>query len=264
MAGSQALYDVEGLGGPDALALAKYDELIDASGIWHQGWLTRVGVHDVERLTTLLDMLNTGFLLTAPVPGLIPVSFSDVSFAARDSLKLGKRRSAWPRAFFTDGATTYADPADLLRTAAIHGPVAAIRAGDYEAAELTRAVMRPATAVVPARGYKITTNTTSFVVHATGPGLAVLAEAYIPNDFVATVNGRYSRYFCVNHAFKGVFIPSAGDWEVTFEYRPARWRQAWFLAAVGLTLLLVFAYLPVRHRNAAWGSGRRTWRLPVP
>jgi hypothetical protein len=51
-------------------------------------------------------------------------------------------------------------------------------------------------------------------------------------NFIVSVNGRPSRYFRVNHAVKGVVIPSAGDWEVVFEYRPARWRVSWILAGV--------------------------------
>src|SRR6187431_1246084 len=71
----------------------------------------------------------------------------------------------------------------------------------------------PASQVVPARGYKVSVNSQAFIV---------------------SVNGRPSRYFRVNHAFKGVVIPSAGDWEVVFEYPPARWRVSWILAGVAV------------------------------
>ena len=56
------------------------------------------------------------------------------------------------------------------------------------------------------------------------------ASAAIPTS----LNGRLSRYVRVNHAFKGVVIPSAADWEVVFEYRPARWRVSWILAGVAV------------------------------
>jgi hypothetical protein len=70
---------------------------------------------------------------------------------------------------------------------------------------------------IPARDYKLTTNSTRFFVRASGPGVAVLTETFIADDFRATLSGQRVPYFRVNHAFKGVAIPSAGEWTVTFE-----------------------------------------------
>jgi hypothetical protein len=47
----------------------------------------------------------------------------------------------------------------------------------------------------------------------------------------------------VNHAFKAVRIPAAGDWQVEFEYRPERWILSLVLGAIGLTILAVLGYL---------------------
>jgi hypothetical protein len=57
------------------------------------------------------------------------------------------------------------------------------------------------------------------------------------DDFVATLNGQRTPYFRVNHAFKGVAIPSAGDWTIEFTYRPKWWTFSLFAAALGVLIL---------------------------
>ena len=62
--GSQALYDLEGIGGADPLDVARYRELIDASGIFRSMvWFTTVTPADIGRLAPLLDLLNVAFVL---------------------------------------------------------------------------------------------------------------------------------------------------------------------------------------------------------
>ena len=194
-AGSQALYGLEGLGGPDALLIPPYEELVDAAQIDRPdgpfaagGWLTLVSVASFDRLAPLLDLLNVGFVLAHPdavLPGLV-----DIPLQGHDQLKALRRTTAWPRAFFVDGVTTYSYPADLLAQVASHGsPLAAIQSSDTRALGSTRALRNPSTNVVPAEDYRLTTNATSFVLHAPGQGVAVLTETYLPDDFRATLNG---------------------------------------------------------------------------
>jgi hypothetical protein len=83
----------------------------------------------------------------------------------------------------------------------------------------------------------LTGNATSFVVRSAGPGVAVLTETFLPDDFRVTLNGRRVPYFRVNHAFKAVAIPSAGDWVVKFEYRPRHWDLSLAMAGSGVLLL---------------------------
>src|SRR6185369_14901165 len=73
-----------------------------------------------------------------------------------------------------------------------------------------------------ATNYKFTENTTAFTVRANGPGVAVLAESYLPGDFRAEIDGKKTRVVRLNHAFKGVVIESAGDHRVSFRYVPRR------------------------------------------
>jgi hypothetical protein len=242
-AGSQGLYGLEGLGGPDALVSAPYEQLIDAGPIDRPdgpllafGWLTTVSGTSFDRLAPLLDLLNVGFVLAPPerlLPGLI-----DVPMQGTDRLKPLRRPTAWPRAFFTDGVATYAEPLELLSQVAAHGkPLASVQSTDDRAMEATRGLRASAGDSIPAREYVLTGNTTSFVVRASAPGLAVLTETFLPDDFRATLNGRRVPYFRVNHAFKAVAIPSAGDWAVKFEYRPRHWDLSLAIAGAGLLLL---------------------------
>ena len=242
-AGSQGLYGLEGLGGPDALMSAHYEQLLDAGPIDRPdgpllavGWLTTVSATSFDRLAPLLDLLNVGFVLARPervLPGL-----TDVPMQGTDRLKPLRRPTAWPRAFFTDGVTTYVEPQELLRQVAAHGkPLASIQSTDDRAMEATRGLRASGGHSVPARGYMLTGNTTSFVVRSAGPGVAVLTETFLPDDFRVTLNGRRVPYFRVNHAFKAVAIPSAGDWAVKFEYRPRHWDLSLAMAGSGVLLL---------------------------
>ena len=77
-----------------------------------------------------------------------------------------------------------------------------------------------------------------------------MSESFLPDDFEARLNGRRVEYFRANHAFKAVRIPSAGDWEVEFEYRPARWTFSLVLSALGLMVLACLGYLARDRRRA--------------
>src|SRR5205807_9433905 len=99
--------------------------------------------------------------------------------------------------------------------------------------------------VTPARNYRLTNNTTTFTVDAQAPGVAVLTEAYLADDFIARVNGVRNDYFRVNHAFRGVRIAAAGTYVISFSYWPKHFTISLWLAAAGALLLagwLVFVY----------------------
>jgi uncharacterized membrane protein YfhO len=97
--------------------------------------------------------------------------------------------------------------------------------------------------VVPARNYHLTTNTTAFEIDASAPGLVALSEAWLPHDFRVSLNGERVHYLRLNHAFKGVFIPTAGHHKLEFTYRPRRFTLAVNLALLGLVLLGLSAWL---------------------
>lgn len=241
--GSQALYQTEGIAGPDALFVPAYEALVNAAGIERPWiWLTVVPAGDVARLAPLLDLLNVGFLVgrMASLPPGLPME----RLTQPDLVHAVRRPSAWPRAFFVDTVSTYTEPAEFMKQVAEREqPMAAVQASDATAVDATRDLPASGGSFVAADEYALTTNSTSFRVRAPGPGIAVLTETYLPRDFIVTINGRPASYFRVNHAFKGVRLPGRGDWDIRFEYRPARWGIAWTAAGVGglLALALVAA-----------------------
>jgi uncharacterized membrane protein YfhO len=100
--------------------------------------------------------------------------------------------------------------------------------------------------VAPATNYRLTSNTTSFDVRASGPGIVVLTEAWWPETFRATIDGRRVPIVRVNHAFKGVIVDRAGDHRITFRYWPRNLTRNLILSAVGLGLGLVSLLLALR------------------
>jgi uncharacterized membrane protein YfhO len=87
--------------------------------------------------------------------------------------------------------------------------------------------------------------------------VAVLTEAFYPDDFKVTVDGRPADYFRVNHAFKGVRIDRAGRHEITFAYWPEHFTLALELAAAGLLLLVAGAAWQ-------WSAGGKKSSVPPP
>ncbi len=241
-AGTQMLYGLEDIRGADPLEVLAYRELIDASGIQRHGyWLTTFETNDIPRLTPILDMLNVGFLVMARADT-IPAGSRLLPMKGPDLVRAIQRPTPWPRAFFTDSTSTYTTPAGLFEHVAVHRTAfAAVLEGDTRASEATSGLPRRAGRAVPADHYVLTSNTTSFRVRADTEGIAVLGETYLPDEFIATLNGTEVPYFRVNHVFKAVRIPGPGEWEIRFEYRPRRWALALRLAAIGAAIACAIA-----------------------
>jgi hypothetical protein len=238
--GSQRYYRLEGIGGPEPLMIDDYRDLLDAAHIRRaMAWFTEISMEEAPRFTTLLDVLNVGYVVVRADRA--PVGFDEVPVSGPDRNRLGRRSSAWPRAFFVDGVATHTAAADFLRLAQSAGkPMAAVNAGDERALGMVQSFVKPASAMVPAQDYRLTLNTTSFKLRVPSAGVAVLAETFLPSDFRVTINGQPAAYFKVNQTFKGVVIPGAGEWDVRFEYRPRNWDRSLVVAAIGVALVLLF------------------------
>ena len=245
------VYRIEGLHGPDALVNPLYRELIEACGferIWD--WRLYQEFSKFAPLRRYYDFLNVRYFLdyrsNQALLGaqLTPVHHGD--------LDVYRSETAWPRAFFTDRLAPYATAKDFARLVATGDgrPFAAMQADD---SLLRTDVPNDLTTrtVTPARNYRLTTNTTAFDLDAPGPGIAVLTEAWLPRDFRATLNGKPIDYLRLNHAFKGVVIPSAGKHRVEFTYRPRRFTLALVLGLSGLALLGGTVFLARRAERSA-------------
>jgi hypothetical protein len=221
--GSQALFDLEGIGGPVALYVNDYEELVGAARI-ERPWPgeSSEGGGCSSRHPTWLAWLRSSTCSTSASCWRPSVASRQASPKCRFSRAIGSRSSVGPRrgrARFSWTASRHI--ASLRRMleqiAQRRTPLAAVQSTDSRAMEATRGMRAPSGHFIPARDYKLTTNSTRFFVRASGPGVAVLTETFIADDFRATLNGQRVPYFRVNHAFKGVAIPSAGEWTVTFE-----------------------------------------------
>lgn len=139
---------------------------------------------------------------------------------------------------------------NLLREADTH-PFAAVRNGEAtrlpdEAFALDDANNRTA----PAYDYRLTNNSTTFTIDAPAPGLAVLTEAYVAGDFRVRVNGEPVKYFRVNHAFRGVNIPAAGKYVISYSYWPKHFTASLVMAGVGALLLGLWMTVTLRNPRA--------------
>ena len=132
-------------------------------------------------------------------------------------------------------------------------PFAAVQKDDVSAASVHATTVPGSPTgnrMVPGRDYRLTNNTTTFVVDVPASGVAVLTEAYQAGDFIVRVNGRRSDYFRVNHAFRGVKIPTAGTYVISFSYWPRYFGISLWMAAAGAALLAGWLILALRKKDA--------------
>jgi hypothetical protein len=176
---------------------------------------------------------------------LTPVTMAD--------LEVYRSETAWPRAFFANRVLPYDDVKAVARLIQAGAkPFAAVTRRDADAAGLNPILSNDVAqqVVAPARAYKLTQNSTSFVVDASGPGLAVLHETYVPRDFQAEINGKPAPVVRINHAFKGVFLPTAGTYTVRFTYWPEHMTLALSVAAFAALLWALACFLAPRLPSA--------------
>jgi hypothetical protein len=140
-----------------------------------------------------------------------------------------ERKSAWPRAFFVDQVASYRTKEELARFfhRAMGVPLVAVS---------SETSVPPVTdrTVVPAFGYHMTENSTSFSIHAPSAGVVALTEVNIPGDVRAMVNGQNAEVITVNHVFRGLKLPKAGIYEISFYYRPRFWFLSLVLSLIGI------------------------------
>ncbi|MES2693430.1 MAG: hypothetical protein V4773_08155, partial [Verrucomicrobiota bacterium] len=256
--GWNSAYGLEAIYGPDALQNTWVRQLIDVSPVkWNSSWRLYVPAREVAAARPFLDALNVRYYVDM---------VNDRETVARTlrlrqsaDLDIFESPTAWPRAYFTDRIETYDAPADLMpRLLARNGvPLAAVQRADTAAAAVaaTLPTLSPASAeptpVVAATGYALRTNSTSFTVRASGPGLAVLHEAWWPDSFQAEVDGRRVPIIRVNHAFQAVPIASAGEHRVTFSYWPRHFVRALLCSSIGAVILLLSFLLALRPARPA-------------
>lgn len=244
--GVNGIFGLESIYGPDPLSNPYYHDLLTAAGVrqeWSWRWI-------IERANPkprpLYNLLNVRYFLDMPQR-----SGPEVALTGRPRLDLdvSQNEGEWPRAFFVGALQSYdrlEKFLELLRQADSR-PFAATQASDTTLPDVERTATAPA-AAIPAHDYRLTNNTTTFTVDASAPGVAVLTEAYVAGDFRVTVNGAPADYFRVNHAFRGVRIPAAGQYVVSYSYWPRHLTLSLEMAAIGSLILIAWLTTTFRPR----------------
>lgn len=255
--GFHGVYGLENINGADGIENRYYRELTQAAGLSTGiSWCFPYDVASVADKQRILDMLGTRFYVASSAthvlwPWVRPVIQSD--------LAVFESPTHWPRAFFVDGVIPYSTAGEFVQR---------LKDGDGRPFAAVLREDLPSLANVPgsgnshparpARSYRTTSNSTSFVVEASGPGLAVLTEAWLPRHFQATLDGVRVPYVRVNHAFKAVVIPDAGTHVIRFTYWPEWMTGALALSAVGIAVLVVvFAWKSRKKADSPDGSASR-------
>jgi hypothetical protein len=260
---------VEQIDGPDPLLNKNYRALMGAAGIKLLFGSWRFGISH-EFLGTnlpLLNMLNVRYFLGDAAAESKPV-LSLNKIASLD-LDVFESERVWPRAFFTDRLAVYKQEKEFIE---LLRKSDGTPFGGIPKEELSeqRELSRFTSGVAPSSGrkaiaatdYVLTNNTTSFKVHAPGPGVIVLTEAYVPGDFQARINGKPANYFRVNSAFKGLFVQEAGEYNVSFAYWPRYLTLSLWIAGAGLaTLLGWLLFLPKTEALASPSHKRAATRF---
>lgn len=244
--------DWESLYGVDALRNRYYTDLAVEFGmerVWF--WDAYSDEKKSPQLVPFQDVLNVTHYVATKRD--LPHPIAELEWLGQQDFDVYRSPKAWPRAFFTDRLASYQTPKDFasMVRAGDRRPFAAVQQGDpsvpaFAASSLEGRVVQPAT------NLRLTSNNTSFAVEASGPGVVVLTEAFYPDDFQVTLNGQRVPFFRVNHAFKGISIPAAGHYEISFAYWPQHFETALALGGVGLVLLLAgggWLYRRDRHRE---------------
>lgn len=243
----------ESLYGVDALRNHAYEELIRSFGlvrVWD--WEQPNALGNLPAQRAFYDFLNVGYYLADP--GTAADQVGDLRPVAHADLDVFASPSTWPRAFFSDQLASYRSVEEFATTLRHSDgrPMAAIEINQPERGKLPSRLTGRTTRA--ATHYRLTANTTTFVIEAPSAGVAVLTEAYLPDDFTVTVNGQPSTYFRVNHAFKGVLLPSAGTYQITFAYRPKYFTLMLGLSALGVIAAAGLGFILGRDGRAKAGS----------
>jgi hypothetical protein len=256
--GYGSVLGLEQIDGADPLLNKHYKVLIDASGILLPFASTKEGElrkDDLAGQLPLLDMLNVRYVL-GYADGVDEITSGLKKIGSLD-LDVYESARVWPRAFFTDRLVTYqAESAFIQLLKEGDGrPFAAVPEVESKAVTELRALIRepspaPTRQIVPATNYALTTNTTSFKVNAPGPGVVVLTEPYIEGEFRLRVNGQPANYFRINSAFRGVFMPAAGDYQISYAYWPRHFTISLWISGIGLAAFLFWMATAYRHSKA--------------
>jgi hypothetical protein len=252
-AGFMGTVGIEGINGPDPIMNPYYEELTDVLGFKeYGGWIILITVPELAKLERALDLLNVRYIVS---PYKAPLGSSPMRLVIRKDLDVQERPNAWPRAFYVSNAIPYETAKDFVQAlnASHKRPFVAVQKQDFERISGLKvsAGSHKGVKIVPASDYNLSNNTTSFTINTPGPGVIALMESYIPDEFSVMVNGAPTKYFRVNHAFKGIRVDKAGTHRIVFTYRPKFWCWSLLLMVVGSVIIATLIALVITVQTSA-------------
>lgn len=247
-----AVYGLENISSCAPLSNGELVGLLRASpGIFGQAdWVTQLT--NVVAAHPLLNLLNVKYIVTPPA-----VEVQDglgFRLAQKSDLGVLENLEVWPRAYFCNTIIPLSTTEEFVTYLLANGkqPFIALAPGEIAKEPSLRQLpaSRHAT-ITPATNYTLLPNSTAFDIHAASPGVVCLTETQ-GRDFIATANGERKTVLTVNHAFKGIYLDTPGDYHVQFTYRPRYWRQScavFWSALVIVAILAAIAFLPRKFKK---------------
>lgn len=250
--GYNGISGLESISGTDPLQNAYYRDLLISAKIqllWEWRWVAQA--ESLDLILPFYSLLNVRYFLEGGDSA--GVRHPALTMAADLDVKVYENTQAWPRAFYVDQIVRYGTTEQFVTMVKNKSgvPFAGIQENALPADGALSSLMGSSGSqqVVSARDYKFTNNTTTFTVDAPAPGIAVLTETFLPDDFVVTLNGSAASYFRINHAFKGVLIPRAGTYTICFSYWPRHFNLSLLMAGGGALILTMWTLVLFRRKS---------------
>ncbi|MFO7890559.1 MAG: YfhO family protein [bacterium] len=192
----------------------------------------------------VVNMLNSVYIIS---PG--KFSAPHLSFIAEDKDReqvLYKNNSSLPRAYFVREIKQFRNEEEVVRfmNNDVFNP--SRMALTSENLEVQTGYDSTAKAFIT----KYTPNRVELKAEADNRAFMVLADAYYPKGWTATIDGEKVHIYQVNHMLRGVTVPS-GEHKITFDFYPRSYRSAKiisYISVYAVWLLLIISLL-VKHKE---------------
>ena len=189
---------------------------------------------------TVWRMLNVKYIINDK-----PVSYSGFKQVYTDAKSyVYENLNALPRAYFVD-SLTQAKPYDFLLK---------VKNNEFDPKKLgfmngeVLKIDKPD----PSAFVKIVSYKDEHIIidaKASGNNFLFLGDTYYPNGWKASIDGKETKIYKVNHGFRGLFVPK-GEHRIEFIYGPIEFYIGkWLSLGLSLVLILGFAIVFIRKRK---------------
>lgn len=216
-------------------------DLFGYSGIKPRYYQDIIDVLGTPANPTLWRMLNTKYVVFDR-----QINFTDLTEISRDEKNAVYRYDkALPRAYFVSNVQV--KPAlqilNLIKNNAFDPKELAF----LEEGSLN--VDRPDTAQAYVKIDQYKDEFISIQAKATGNNLMFLGDTYYPKGWKALIDGKETKIYRVNHAFRGIVVPK-GEHRIEFRFEPLSFAISKYLAlTLSSLIILVFIFSLVSSKN---------------